>query len=341
MRFSAALMFHPRLFDERSVCRGEAGKFPGAVCVSSLRTGSLLWGPARVRGAETCARRPYMRQSVPYMANTASQTVLTACRLWLKPVARWLLRSGITWKEFAELSRDAFVDTAFEDFGIRGRPTNVSRVALLTGLSRRDVRRVRERGDTRSSAPAEESLNHASRVLTGWHLDPDFLEPDGRPRVLPAAQGAVSFEVLLKRYAGDIPTTALVKELVKSGSIERLESGAYRVLRRYYMPRQMDGHAVERAGSVLADIATTVEHNLSRGPRDPSRFEGRAQSRHVDPRNLPAFRAFVEREAQGLLERVDDWLASHEAGATTDGAATVRLGVGVYQIQDEMTGDKP
>jgi hypothetical protein len=203
------------------------------------------------------------------------------------------------------------------------------------------VRRVREHGAAGSGTSTEESLNHASRVLTGWHLDPDFLEPDGRPRVLPAAQGQASFEVLLKRYAGDIPTTALVKELVKSGSIERLESGAYRVLRRYYMPRQMDGHAVERAGSVLADIATTVEHNLSRGPSDPSRFEGRAQSRHVDPRNLPAFRAFVEREAQGLLERVDDWLASHEAGATTEGAATVRLGVGVYAIQDEMTGDTP
>jgi hypothetical protein len=256
-------------------------------------------------------------------------------------VARWLLRSGVTWKEFAELSRDTFVDTAFAEFGIRGRPTNVSRVALLTGLSRRDVRRVREHGTAGAGASAEESLNHASRVLSGWHLDPDFLEPDGQPRVLPAAQGKVSFEVLLKRYAGDIPATALVKELVKSGSIERLESGAYRVLRRYYMPRQMDGHAVERAGSVLADIATTIEHNLSRGPRDPSRFEGRAQSRHVDPRNLPAFRAFVEREAQGLLERVDDWLASHEAGATTEEAATVRLGVGVYAIQEQMTGDRP
>jgi hypothetical protein len=275
------------------------------------------------------------------MEKSASRRVLTACRLWLKPVARWLLRSGVTWKEFAELSRDAFVDTAFEEFGIRGRPTNVSRVALLTGLSRRDVRRVREQGTAGSSASAEESLNHASRVLSGWHLDPDFLDADGRPRVLPAAQGQVSFEVLLRRYAGDIPATALVKELVKSGSIERLESGAYRVLRRYYMPRQMDAQAVERAGSVLADIATTVEHNLSRGLRDQSRFEGRAQSRHVDPRNLPAFRAFVEREAQGLLERVDDWLASHEAGPTTEGAATVRLGVGVYAIQDETTGDTP
>jgi hypothetical protein len=103
----------------------------------------------------------------------------------------------------------------------------------------------------------------------------------------------------------------------------------------------MDGHAAERAGSVLADIATTLEHNLSRGLRDPSRFEGRAQNRQVDPRNLPAFRAFVEREAQGLLERVDDWLASHESETTTEGAATVRLGVGVYAIQDQMTGDTP
>jgi hypothetical protein len=275
------------------------------------------------------------------MEKAVSRNVLSACRLWLKPVARWLLRSGVTWKEFAELARSAFVDTAFEEFGIRGRPTNVSRVALLTGLSRRDVRRVRQQGAAGCSTSAEGSLNHASRVLSGWHLDPDFLDTDGRPRVLPAVKGQLGFDVLLRRYAGDIPATALVKELVRSGSIERVESGAYRVLRRYYMPRQMDGQAVERAGSVLADIATTVEHNLSRGPRDPSRFEGRAQNRHVDPRNLPAFRAFVEREAQGLLERVDDWLASHEAGATTGAGARARLGVGVYMIQDETTGDTP
>ena len=275
------------------------------------------------------------------MADPAARAVVSACRLWLRPVARWLLRSGITWKEFAELSREAFVETAFGEFGIRGRPTNVSRVALLTGLSRRDVRRVRQTAGDGGQPSAEESLNHASRVLSGWHLDPDFLESDGRPRALPARGEGPSFEVLLKRYAGDIPTTALVKDLVKSGSIERLESGAYRVLRRYYMPRPMDGHAVERAGSVLADVATPVEHNLSRAAHDPSRFEGRAQSRYVDPRSLPAFRAFVEREAQGLLERVDDWLASHEADAAGARSGTVRLGVGVYAIQDRTDGVVP
>ena len=273
------------------------------------------------------------------MDDLRPRPIVSACRLWLRPIARWLLRSGVTWKEFAELSREVFVDTATDEFGIRGRPTNVSRVALLTGLARREVRRIQSLVREPQSTSAEDSLNHASRVLSGWHLDADFLEPDGRPRVLPATGPSPSFEVLLKRYAGDIPATALVKELLKSGSVERLPDGTYRALRRYYMPQQMDGRAVERSGSVLADLATTVEHNLSRGAREPSRFEGRAQNRNIDPRHLPAFRAFVEREAQAMLERVDDWLTTHEADAA--GAATVRLGVGVYAIHDSTTGESP
>lgn len=272
------------------------------------------------------------------MANPSEQPILRACRRWLRPVARWLLGAGVTWKEFADLSREVFVDTATEEFGLRGRPTNVSRVALLTGLARRDVRRIRAESEARAVDDIEEPLNHATRVLSGWHLDADYLEQDGRPRVLPANGPAPSFESLLRRYAGDIPTTALVKELVRSGSIEKLPGGQYRVLRRYYMPRPLDGRAVERSGSVLADLAATLEHNLSRGAREPSRFEGRAQNRHIDPRHLPAFRAFVEREAQGFLERVDDWLSTHEIQAS-DGAPAQRLGVGVYAIHESNDGD--
>lgn len=266
--------------------------------------------------------------------------VLSACRRWLRPMARWLLGSGVTWKEFSELSRRVFVEVATAEFGIKGRPTNVSRVALLTGLTRREVRRLRsEAPDPERDADAERSLNHASRVLSGWHLDAEYIDAHGRPLTLPEKGATASFEALLRRYAGDIPVTALVKELLRSGSIERLPDGRFRALRRFYMPSGLDGLAAERAGSVLADLVGTIEHNLSRETSEPSRFEGRAQNAFIDPRSLPAFRAFLEREAQGFLERVDDWLSSHEIAGSESGATPVRLGAGVYAIHDAQPGD--
>ena len=146
---------------------------------------------------------------------------------------------------------------------------------------------------------------------------------------------------MARRYAGDIPATALIKELVRSSSIERTTDGRYRALRRFYMPRAMDGRAVERAGAVIADLAATVEHNLSRDAAQPPRFEGRAQNRHIDPRQLPAFRAFMEREGEAFLERCDEWLSAHEA-QQDEGTpvATLRLGVGVFAIQEQMVGEQ-
>ena len=271
--------------------------------------------------------------------DTRERPALRACRQWLVPIARWLLRSGVTWKEFSELARTVFVRVATEEFGVRGRPTNVSRVALLTGLSRRNVRRVRSADAPGSAASVEQSLNTASRVLSGWHLDVEFLDERGQPRMLGEKGPGPSLAGLLRRYAGDIPTTALVKELVRAGSIERLADGQYRVVRRYYMPRAADGESIVRAGHVLSDLATTVEYNLSRRAADPSRFEGRAQSLRVDARQLPAFRAFLEREGQGFLERVDDWLSAHEVHPEDRDAVPQRIGAGVYAIHSLLPGE--
>lgn len=265
---------------------------------------------------------------------------LLACRHWLGPLARWLLRSGVTWKEFSALSRAVFVRTATDEFGLKGRPTNVSRVALLTGLTRRDVRRQMALEEA-APARAEDRLSQATRVLSAWHQDPAYLDHTGQPRVLDAEGPAPSFSALLTTYAGDIPHGALLKELVSTGSIKKLPNARLQVLKRYYMPRQMDPAAVMRAGSVLADLTATVEFNLSRKPRQAALFEGRAQNRSIDAGAAPAFREFLEHEAQQFLERIDDWLTAHEVPPHQAGARSVRLGAGVYAIHDSESGERP
>ena len=73
-----------------------------------------------------------------HMKSATTSQALAAARQWLRPAIYVLLRCGVPWREFAELAKSVYVEIASERFGKRGRPTNVSRTAMLTGLPRRE-----------------------------------------------------------------------------------------------------------------------------------------------------------------------------------------------------------
>jgi hypothetical protein len=76
------------------------------------------------------------------VTDKVKNAVLVALRLALRPLVRMLLRNGVTWKESAEILKQTYVEVARTDYGVHGRPTNASRIAILTGLSRHEVKRV-------------------------------------------------------------------------------------------------------------------------------------------------------------------------------------------------------
>lgn len=82
--------------------------------------------------------------------------VLNSCYSVLVPVARFLLRCGVSFREFEELARTAFVDVARDEYGIRGRPANISRISVVTGISRKEASRIRGLIHTYGSSPREE-----------------------------------------------------------------------------------------------------------------------------------------------------------------------------------------
>ncbi len=258
--------------------------------------------------------------------------LIDACRRLLQPIARIMLRGGMTWREFADISKSVFVQVATGDYGIGGRPTNVSRTSILTGLTRREVKRQREILHDQFDESLTRKTNNATRVLARWHQDPDFSDGDGKPRELDYEEGEHSFTELLRRYAGDIPPKAMLKELVTSGAVEQTGDGRLRAVHRYYMPAATDTETLRRAGEVLEDIGTTVNHNLGREAEEPSRFEGRATALHVPRAAVAELQALLEDKGEEFLYMIDDWLAEkeREAGKDTD---TVRLGVGLYFIQ--------
>ena len=70
---------------------------------------------------------------------------IAAARRMLRPALKMLLKHGVMHSEVIELTKEIYVDIARDDYGLRGRPTNISRVALLTGLGRKEATRVKNK----------------------------------------------------------------------------------------------------------------------------------------------------------------------------------------------------
>ena len=243
---------------------------------------------------------------------------------------RFLLRQGVPWQDFAELAKETYVEIARAEYGIDGRPTNNSRVAMLTGLSRREVARVRD--VLLDIVPQEEERtgNRMARILTGWFTEPEFTSHDGKPRNLSPAV----FDVLLKCYAGDLPHTAVKKEMLKYGLIEELDNGDLRVLHRDFVYSSLDPEIIRQMGIALHDHAETLDHNLNEERQGSPRFERLADNARIPIGAADEFHAFVEARGLEFLQEIDTWLSNHQ----TDGqeAKTVRLGAGAYLIQNDI-----
>ncbi len=260
--------------------------------------------------------------------------VVQACRALLQPLASFLLKCGLTWREFADISKSVFIQVAGNEYGIKGRPTNVSRMSILTGISRKEV--SRQRAMLKEKTPMLPSkTTDATRLLSGWHQDADFVDPVGAPKKLPLEGDGASFDALCRRYGGDIPPSAMLKELKRVKAVVENRDGSLSAIQRYYMPTQFDPQWLLNAGSMFEDLGNNINHNLTSDANNPSHFLGRATDEAIDSSALPEFQAFIEAQGQQFLERVDDWLTEHRVSETGDQAKeSVRLGVGLFLVQD-------
>jgi Family of unknown function (DUF6502) len=266
------------------------------------------------------------------MHSQTKASVLDACRRFLRPLARLLIRYGVGYREFAEVCKECFVGVATEDFGIRGRPTNLSRVTILTGVSRKSVKRIRlahqRAGDTAESF----GLTPASLVLRAWYSDPRFLAADGSPLELPFEGGSPSLADLVLLHAGDVPSGALVNELLRLGLVESAGNARVRPLSPYFMPPNSDGQLFAAGTYSITNLVSTIAYNTNPQHAGAPLFERYAWSSQLPEASKQALHRLVSDQGEALLATVNRWMREHEVAGdeTVKQPARGDVGVGIY-----------
>lgn len=257
----------------------------------------------------------------------------------LRVLVRILLRYGISFQAFSDLAKRAYVESAREDFAIPGRKPTISRIAVLTGLSRKEIQRLAD-VEPASDTAALERYNRAARVVAGWVRDNDFRDDDGGPRILPQEGGGPSFAELARRYSGDIPPRAVLDELVRVGTVERDEDGQIRLLAPAYIPRRSDTEKLSILGTDVSELIDTIDHNL--GDNGAPRFQRKVMYDNLPIEAVEKFRELGAARAQALMEYLDSWLSQHDRDENPDseGKGRMRAGLGIYYFEENIDSEK-
>jgi hypothetical protein len=266
------------------------------------------------------------------MSNSVKPGLLSAFKVLLRPLVRILLRHGVSFAEFADILKAVYVEIAVTEFKVDGKRGTKSRIAVITGLTRKEVSRVVEVAGAENQG-AKSNLNRVARVLAGWHTDPDFIGPYGMPLEIRYEDGGLStvtFSTLVRRYSGDMSPRSMLDELMRVGAVVETEPSWLKVLRRVYEPQTLAQDNFERVGEVVKNFVDTVDFNLQKEKLGAGRFERIVYSPEgIRNEDMPRFDRYIKERCQALLEEIDNWIAQLEVPEKGNKNVT-HTGIGIY-----------
>jgi Family of unknown function (DUF6502) len=271
---------------------------------------------------------------------TPPSALVAALRRLLRPLARLLTTQGITFPMLAELLKQIYVDEAVRHFGLDGEPPSDSRVSLLTGVHRKDVKRLR-RSAADSCEAMPEMVALGAQLAAAWTTRKDLRDARGRPRPLPrlASQGgARSFEGLVASISKDIRARPLLDEWLRLGVVKIDERDRVVLKSSAFVPSRGFDEKAFYFGHNLHDHVAAAAHNMA--AKGPAFLE---RSVHYEGLQGASVAKLAELAEKGGMEAVQSVYAEAKECDTRDRKAEgpkQRITFGIY-FYSEPVPPKP
>lgn len=260
--------------------------------------------------------------------------LVDAVLLLFRPLARLCIENGLILANLEEMLKSALVDVASSEFGVDGAPPTDSRVSVLTGVHRKDVRRLRAR--LRQGLTPSIALSLAAEVIARWISDPAFHDRHGRPKALPLSGGkGPSFDSLVTGVSRDVRPRVLLDELGRVGAVE-LDGDTVALHGGSFVPRRGLAEKAFYLGRNGHDHLAACVHNLL--GRQPAMLENSVFSHELSLESIEQLAVLTREQWQAMLQRLVAETAAAEARDAASGKASRRMNVGIYFYHEDANG---
>jgi hypothetical protein len=269
-----------------------------------------------------------------------SKLLHTAIYRLCRPLVRILIRNGIPFSGFADIAKRAYVDVARDDFAVPGKKVSDSRISTITGLTRKEVRRVKTLS-IHADDPTKHYYNRAARVIFGWIHDEDYSDEKQKPLLLPFEGKAPSFSELVKKYSGDVPPRAILDELEQVGVVSKLSDDRIKLMKRGYVPSTSEAEKLKLFGRDTAGLIDTIDRNIYTD-KEPF-YQRKVCYDTLSAESRADIRAALEERGQELLIYFDAMMSERDLSINKhlqDKGDNKAAGIGIYYFEDDAFEEK-
>lgn len=283
-----------------------------------------------------------MDKKEPNITATPLPALGQALRRVLRPLVRLLLASGVTYPYLTRLLKEVFVEVANRGFQVAGKAQTDSRLSLLTGIHRKDIKRLRTLQQAPSEDPQKMSLG--AQIVSRWLGHRRYQGADGQPMPLPrhySEAGELSFEGLVAAVNKDIRSRAILDEWLRRGTAILDEEDRVCLNVEAFIPDEDYDEKAYFLGEALHDHMAAAGHNLLGGT--PPFLDRSVYFDGLSPESVTELQQLANRLGMKTLHTINGKAIDLQAADTAreDNNRRIRFGIYFYSAEDSgETGGK-
>jgi hypothetical protein len=263
----------------------------------------------------------------------------------LKPLARLMIDHGVQLPAMLELLKKSLVDDAVKTYGVANKASTDTRIALLTGVHRKDVRRLRglaAEGHTDECVPL---VSLAASVVARWISDPNYLNSDQTARPLARTPrrgqlGEPGFTNLVAEISRDVGARAVLDELARLGVVEVQDDGYVSLKATAFVPKKGLDESFHFLAHNGSDHLATAVHNMAPARDGPQMLEQSAFAVNLSATQADQLQARARQLWATSLQQFLQTATVAEQRSQTDEGPKHRVRFGVY-FHDAVQDQKP
>ena len=262
---------------------------------------------------------------------TAKQSaIFNALERVLKPMVRLMLARGINYVQFTDWLKHVFIETAAETFGDADKGINDSKISVITGVHRKDVKRLRELLAADTSIKVPNNVNWGSQLVSAWLNTPSYCNGDHPIAIarLKKQGQEISFEALSESITRDVSSRALLDEMVRLGIVTLSDGDMVELVTTAFIPAKGESEKAYYMGLGVGDHATAAVNNVL--SQQPASFDRLVHYNHFSAQSIEVIEKLSREHGNQLLQIINTEAEMQHATSGEQKVNSKRFTLGVY-----------